>query len=367
MKSASTALRQLLSSVFAAAAALAVGIVCIGLSGFPAKASLRTMLVGAAGSSQAWAATLNEVVPLVLVALAWIVAIRAGRINIGFQGQMLGGAMCATVVGIYLPTGGSHVGLVAAVIASSLGGAVLSGLAAALAHWRGVPEIISTLLMSFMMVQVVAWAIRGPLNEPHQSLPQTSPVRSGARWPTLISETPLHYDILLSIGLACVVAWALRSTTFGWRARMSGDNPEAAQHVGINTSTVGIVAMLLSGGLAGIAGGSLVLSSLLGNLVDGVDGGFGLEGIAVALLAGNSAIACIPAAILLAGVDQGGALTEANLAVPSALVGIVQGLVIVAVAAAANLRTGVIRRTWLTIRDALPNRATVRSAREVTQ
>jgi simple sugar transport system permease protein len=97
------ALRQVLTSVLAAAAALAAGIVCIGLSGFPAKASAHTMLVGAVGSTQAWAATLNEVVPLILVALAWIVAIRAGRINIGFQGQMLGGAICATVVGVHLP------------------------------------------------------------------------------------------------------------------------------------------------------------------------------------------------------------------------------------------------------------------------
>lgn len=355
-------LRRLMHSVAAAAIAVAAGILCVHISGFPAAESANSLLVGAVGSTQAWGATLNEVVPLLLVGLAWIVAIRAARINVGFQGQMLAGAICATWTGTHL-TGGSHVELVVAVIAAAAGGAFLAGIAAALAQWRGVPEIISTLLLSFIMVQAVAWLIRGPMMQPGQDLPQSSPVDAGAAWPTLLSGTPLHYDILLAVGLAVLVAWAFRSTRAGWRVRMTGDNPEAAQHAGIATARVGLAAMLVSGALSGVAGGSLVLSSLLGNLVDGVDGGFGLVGIAVALLAGNSALACIPAAVLLAGLDQGGALMESTSGVPPTLVGIVQGLVIIGVAVAAHLHTGVFTKTWTALRQSLPGTVRVRAPR----
>lgn len=356
-------LRRLVRSVAAAALAIAVGILCISISGFPAAESAQSLLVGAVGSTQAWGATLNEVVPLVLIGLAWIVAIRAARINIGFQGQMLAGAICATFTGTHVATGVGHVGLAIAVVAAAAGGAVLAGIAAGLAQWRGVPEIISTLLLNFIMVQVVAWLIRGPMMQPGQELPQSSSVDAGAVWPTLLSGTPLHYDILLAVGLAILVAWAFKSTRAGWRVRMTGDNAEAAQHAGIATSRVGIGAMLVSGALSGIAGGSLVLSSLLGNLVEGIDGGFGLVGIAVALLAGNSALACIPAAVLLAGLHQGGALMETTSGVPPTLVGIIQGLVIIAVAVAANIQTGVLSKTWLVLRQSLTNAAGIRAPR----
>jgi simple sugar transport system permease protein len=152
-----------------------------------------------------------------------------------------------------------------------------------------------------------------------------------------VAATALSWDLPLVVALAVGVAFLVRNTSFGFNLRATGENEPAARAAGIRTKRITVLALLLSGAFAGLAGSSLILGGEAGNMADNFSAGYGFEGIVVALLARNSALASIPAALVLAALRQGGGLMEARVGVPSALVGITQGVIIIAIAGAAFL------------------------------
>ncbi len=189
---------------------------------------------------------------------------------------------------------------------------MLGGVAAWLWARRGVNDFIATLLLTLIMVQVVSWLANGPMEEPTGTLGQSSPVADSARWPLLLPRTTLRADILLVIVLVVLVAYVLRRTVVGYRLRLTGANPAAACATGTRTRLVGVAALCASAAAAGIAGSSLVIAAPAGNLAPGFSANYGFDGIVVALLARNSPLGCIPAALLLAALRQGGGLLEAR-------------------------------------------------------
>ena len=326
---------QVLGQLAVASIALAIGIglslVVVALSGASASAAVEALLRGAFGSKDALLSTIVEMLPLILVALAWIVALSSGLFNVGMPGQMILGGIGAAVVALKIPLPpGIHLGV--AVLGGAIGGMLWVGIATLLWAWRGVNEIISTLLLNFVAVEVLAWVLRGPLQEPGSPFFQTAPLPNGSTWPSLAPRAGLGADVFLVGFLVVAVAIVMRSTTFGLRLRLTAGNERAARRAGIATRTVRVTAMLWSGALAGVAGSSLVLSGQLHVLTDGFQGTYGLDGIAVALLAANSAIATVPAALLFAALIQGGGLMETEVGVPSSLVSVTAGVVIIAVA-----------------------------------
>lgn len=320
------------TSVAALGIGLGASLCVVALSGASPGAALSSLFRGAFGSEDAVLSTTVQMLPLILVALAWIVALSGGLFNVGMIGQMILGGVGAATVALEIPLpSGLH--LAGAVIGGAVAGMLWAGLSTLLWVWRGVNEIISTLLLNFVAIQVLAWLLRGPLQEPGSPFFQTAPLPDSATWPSLAPRAGLGADVFLVAALVVLVAVVLRGTTFGLRLRLTAANEQAAQKAGISTRTVRVGAMLWSGSLAGVAGSSLVLSGQLHVLTDGFQGMYGLDGIAVALLARNSALATVPAALLFAGLIQGGGVMEAEVGVPSSLVSITAGIVIVAVAA----------------------------------
>ena len=323
-------------SLTAAVIAFAASMAIVAASGHSAASAVETFWDGAFGGSAQIGGTFSKMVPLCLVACGWIIAFSARRLNVGFEGQLLIGSAVATAVGLAIVSLPLPVHLPLAIAAGAIGGAAFAGIAALLWARRGVNEVISTLLLNLIAIQFVSWLIRGPLAREGFSI-RTDAVEPSARWPVLLERSPLTWDVVLIPIAVAGTHLLLRRTVFGFHLRLTGANELTARHAGVDTIRMGAYALLLSGGLAGIAGSSLVLASETHSLSDGISAGYGFEGIVVALLARNSPIGVIPAALLFAMFRQSGGLLEARLGIASELVLITQGVVVLLVAGAAFL------------------------------
>jgi len=322
-------------SILAVAVGLAVSFAIIAFNGDPPGEAAEALFDGAFGSKKQAAATVARSLPLILVALGWIVAFSARRINVGLEGQMIVGGITGTCAALYLPGIPAPLHLLVALLVGIVGGAIYAGIAAGLWAWRGVNEIVSTLLMNFIALQLLSWVVRGPMKAPGVRSNRSAIIPDSAQWPNLIEKSPLNIDVFMVVGLVATVAWMLRHTTFGMRLRLTGANVEAARAAGVRTLSISMMALMVSGGLAGLAGAGLVLGGETEVMSEGFASSFGLEGIVVALLALNAPYAAIPAALLLASLRQGGGLMEARLGVPAELTLVTQGVVLLFVTGSA--------------------------------
>lgn len=323
-------------SVLVAAAALLVAMVFVVAAGVSPSRGASAFLDGAFGTQLNYAGTLSKMVPLTLVALAWIVVFRAGRFHVGFPGQILIGGLFVSVVAlkISLP---AVVHLPLVLLAGMAGGAAWAAVAAWLWARRGVNEILSTLLLNLVAIQILAWWVRTPFHDKTTPLPLTPPLPDSARWPSMIVNTQLHWDVVLIPIAVAVMAFLLARTSFGFRVRLVGANEHVARHAGVSPSAVGSGAIILSGALAGLAGSSLVAAGQTPAMGEDFGASYGFTGIAVALLARNSPVGVLPAALLFAALAQGGGVMEGTVGVSSSLVDFIQGLMIVLVLAATTI------------------------------
>ncbi len=318
-------------------AALLVAAMVLALAGAPPLEALGALLSGSLGGRIQLARTFSFLLPLVLIALAWIIAFTTKRINLGLEGQIIVGGIAATLIGLHLgalPTG-------AHIAAGMLGGAAAGAFYAGIAAWfwakRDVNEIISTLMLTLIAAEALSWLVRGPMQEPGVVFPRSSEVAETAQWGTIVANSALTWDILLVPLAVVAVAFLQNRTTFGLTLRIAGANPTAARRVGINTVRINASGLILSGGIAGVVGASLILGGETARMGDGFSAGFGFEGIVVALVARNNPIGAVPAALLFAILDSGSGFMETRVGVASELVYVTQGLVILFVAGAAYL------------------------------
>ena len=316
-------------------AALLVGLAFIVASGVSAGDAVGAFVQGVVGSDLNIAATVRKMVPLTLVALGWIVAFRASRFHVGFPGQILLGGLFISVVALKVPLPGVlHLPLT--MLAGMAGGALFAGIAAWLWARRGVNEILSTLLLNLVAAQILAWWVRQPFHDPSTPLPLTRPLPESSRWPVIIPDTQLHWDIVLIPLAVAAVYFLLNQTTLGLRLRLVGANEKMARFAGISPSVVGALAIVVSGALAGLAAGSLVLAGTTAAMGEDMGAGYGFTGIAVALVARNSTVGVVPSALLFAALDQGGGGLAATIGINASLVTFIQGLMICLVLAATS-------------------------------
>jgi simple sugar transport system permease protein len=316
--------------------ALAIALVFIAIYGVSPGRAISAFAQGAFSGNFNLGSTISKMVPLTMVALGWIVAFRGGRIQVGFPGQIITGGIFASIVAlkISLPI---WLHLPLTVAAGMLGGGLCAWVAAWLWAKRGVNEILSTLLINLVMAQILDWWVQSPFHDPSTPLPQTRALPTSALYPVLLTNTDLHWDIILLPVLVGAVAFVLARTVWGFKVRVCGANPLVAKHSGISPTRIGTQAMFISGALAGLAGASLVLAGTTPAMGEVFEGGVGFNGIAVALLARNSPWGVLPAALLFAALAQGGQVMQATVNISSELVGIIQGLMIMLVLAATTM------------------------------
>lgn len=329
------------------ALALAVLALLLAAAGYDVGASLRALWRGAAGSPDAVvSATLVRATPLLFTGLAIAIAFRAGVLNIGADGQLLVGAAAATMVGLSAPesSGVASIWWLSGLTAAALAGAGWAAVPAWLKRRFGALEVISTIMLNFVALQVVSLLVRGPLQEPTRIYPQSSPIAEAARLPLLPPGSRLHAGFVLGLGLAAVAAWVLRATAAGFRVRVTGANPAAAAVAAqIDTAQVQTRAFLVSGALAGLAGGAEVLGVTFA-LYENLSPGYGYTAIAVALLAGLHPLGVIASSIALGGLAAGAAAMQRDAGVPAGAAAVAEAVLVLALLAARALATD--RARW---------------------
>lgn len=323
--------------VFATLAALLVGAMMLLLLKVNPIEAYGALWEGAFGSSNAFAETLVKATPLLLVALGICISFRGDVINIGGEGQMIMGALLATWVGLTFTGLPGWLVITLSMLSGFLGGAVWGGIPGILKAYFRVNEILSTVMMNAIAVQLMNYLLRGPMIDPAQAqlaskIPQTAPLLDIFRLPRLV-PTRLHLGTLIAVILAILVYILLWRTTLGYRIRAVGQNPHAARYAGIKVQRYMVLALLLSGAFSGLAGATQIYGVNYRMITDGSASGFtgsaGFNGIVAALFGQLHPIWSIPASILFGALLVGANKMQRMVQVPSALVIALNGLVVV--------------------------------------
>ena len=295
---------------------------------------------GSLGTSSALlSGTLVRAIPLAILGVALSVAFRAGVFNIGGEGQLALGAIAATVVALNTAMLGT-LSPVAALLAATVVGGLWASIAAFL-RWRfDVLEVISTIMLNFVALNLVSYLVRGPLQEPTGVYPQTETLPGVTVLPRLWPETRLHAGLLIAVAVAVAAGWFVARTAAGFRLRLVGASPTAALTTGrVPVKRVRFGALVASGALAGLAGG-IEVTGVTYALYENLSPGYGFSAIAVALLARLHPVGVLPSALLFATLETGALGMQRDAGIPSVVALAIEALIILVVVAASgvNLR-----------------------------
>jgi ABC-type uncharacterized transport system permease subunit len=300
-----TAALRIAAPLASIVAALALATVPLAAAGAPIAKAFALMAEGAAGSAFAITETLTRATPLVFTGLAAAIAFRARLYNIGAEGQLYAGALAAAAVGSGAVQAPAPLLVPMILLAAALAGALLMLGPALLKVRLGIDEVVTTLLLNFVVLLFVQMMLEGALKDPMGGgWPQSAPIEDAGMLPPLVERMRLHAGFLIALAASLFGQVVMSRTVLGLKIKVVGESPAAARFAGIGVAGVTIGVALLSGGLAGLAGASEV-AGLKGYLTADLSRGFGYAGIVVAMLAGLQPLACVPAAIFLAAVFVG--------------------------------------------------------------
>ncbi len=310
---------MVVAPILAVLVALALSGVLIALAGAPVLEAYARIVQGAFGSRLALTETLTRTTPLILTGLAVAVAFRAKVWNIGAEGQLYVGALTAAYLGSQLGLAGfPGIALIPAVmIAGALAGMVLLLVPLALRLRFGVDEVVTTLLLNFVVLLFVSMMIEGPMKDPLAfGWPQSVPVVAEAQLPKLLERSRLHVGLLIAVVVAIVVHVVQSRTAYGLESRAAGLNPAAARFAGVPLGRTLVKVACWSGGLAGLAGAIEVIG-VKGYVTTDLSPGYGYAGIIVAMLANLQPLAVVAAALFAAMMFVGSDSMSRALGVPS--------------------------------------------------
>jgi ABC-type uncharacterized transport system permease subunit len=335
--------------VLSVIAALVIGAIMLILLGADPIEGYSAMLRGAFGSGNALTATILKATPLLLVGVGIVIAFRANVINIGAEGQMVLGGLFATMAALYLPEMPSVIMIPTVLFAGILGGAVWGWIPGMLKAYYRVNEILSSIMLNIVAVQLMNYLLRGPLIDPAEiergtRIPQTERLAESADLPLLFGSGRFHIGPIIAVLAAIGAYFLLWRTPLGFRLRAVGLSEHASRYAGIPVRRTIVLALTLSGAMAGLAGAILVFGSESHRMVTdgstmGFTGGAGFNGIVAALFGGLHPLWTIPASFLFGGLLVGGNVLQRTVQVPSALIIAINGLVVIFVVAADRYRT----------------------------
>jgi simple sugar transport system permease protein len=356
--------QQLLVPILAILLALAVGAVIMVLSSPLIDGEIdwtiwitayQALIEGSIGSKNALHQTLVEAAPLILAGLAVGLGFKAGLFNIGAQGQFLMGGFAAAVVGGVLAGASPFVAVIAAVIAGLAVGAFYGFIPGALKAFTGAHEVVTTIMLNYVAIFIIAYAVAGPLRDPVATFARTIDVGAarlpvldipGLPWPLDFLETRnLHLGVFLAFAAVPVVWWLLFRSTLGFEIRTVGANPDAARYAGMRPRFLVVLTMTLSGLLAGLAG-TIQILGISGYMPASYVTNVGFDAIAVALLGRSHPVGILFAALLFGAMKAGSGLMQIEAGIPVQMVDVLTGTILF------FLAIDVLIRKWFRIRSA---------------
>lgn len=322
----------LVPAVLALVSAFAVITLGLWLTGMSPFSIFSALLAGAAGDQYRLTETFVKACPLLYTGLAVMLSLHAGVWNIGAEGQLLLGALATAWVGSYTASVSPALGVPLVCGAAMLAGSLWAGCAALLKSKRRVNEVISTIMLNFIAAGLVSYCVHGPLMEAEARYPQTDLLPLAARLPRLLPPTRLHLGVPLALCTAAVVWVLLFRTKAGFKIRATGANPRAARFAGIQVEQQYSRVLLLSGALAGLAGG-IEVSGVTQRLYEKFSPGYGYTAIAVALVGQRSPAGVVLAALFFGALEAGASNVQRAAGVSSVLVTVIQATVVFFLAA----------------------------------
>jgi simple sugar transport system permease protein len=319
--------------------ALLIGAIMLALLGANPLQAYAALVAGVFGSVSGITQALVKATPLLLVGLGICIAFRASVINIGGEGQIIAGALMATWFPLTFRTWPGWLLIPTTLIMGFLAGAAWGFVPGILKARLNVNEILSTVMMNAIAVQLMNMLIRGPLIDPAgitagTYLAQSERLPEQVWLPRLIPQTLLHAGAILAVLLALAVYIFLWRTTIGYRIRAVGLNPDATRYAGLNVPFYQALSLTLAGGFAGLAGVVEVLG-VQHRLLEGITSGYGFSGIVAALFGGLHPLGLIPASALFGALLVGADKMQRAVQVPSALIDTILGLVVLFVVGSA--------------------------------
>lgn len=290
----------------------------------------RYFFYGIFGNVYGFGETFNKFIPLLCCALSFSIAQKSGFFNLGCEGQFYMGALGTVLVGLHLTSLPPILHITLAILAGILGGAFLSAVAGVLKIFFRANELLSTMMLNYLMTLFISLLVSGVLKDPKSYMEQTAAIAGNIRLPIILNGSRLHMGIFIAL-LATLFIWFLQQRTVpGFEMRLSGANPKSARYAGVNARKSLILVIIISGALSGL-GGAL---ELLGNqykLMVGFSNNYGFDAIGIAVMGQYNPIGIILASFLFAALRVGTSSMQRGVGVPLPLLYILQGVIIIAV------------------------------------
>ena len=307
--------------------AFVCGGILIGLSGFPPLEAYGALIYGTLGNLSFFSEVLVKTVPLLLAGLGLTFSNRAQVFSIGAEGQIFLGALGAAAVGLFLGSLPAYAAIPLCMAAGMVLGGAWGGIAGWLKVRMNANEIITTLMMNYIAIELVRYLVSGPWRDPKTVEPFTAQITAGAWLPLLIPRTRLHLGLIFALAAVALVWWLIRRTVLGYQLTVSGSNPSAAEASGINVGRIVVISMLISGGLCGLAGAT-ELMGIHHRLIEEISPGYGYTAIIIAILGRGKPLRVLFAAFFFAMLTVGADGMRRAMGIPVAVGIILQALVL---------------------------------------
>lgn len=271
---------------------------------------------------------LTKATPLIIVGVGVAFAAVGGCNNLGGEGQMYVGTLGAILVAT--SPWGKSIGVLAiplGMLAGALFGAIWGGFAGFMKAYYGSNELIVTIMLNYISLQLIAYLVHGPIMEPGGVNPQSAAISEAAQLPKLIPGTRAHIGLLIAIACVLLYWFVCKYTQFGYNLRIVGKSPKAAQYAGCNVKRYRFISMVLAGGFAGLAG-AVEIFGVQYRLIEGICESMGITGMVVALIGCLNPLGLVAAAVMMAGLDAGAEKMQISCGVPVTLVDILQGIIV---------------------------------------
>ncbi|MEJ2010618.1 MAG: ABC transporter permease [Anaerolineales bacterium] len=283
--------------------------------------------------------SLTASTPFIFASLAVALGFRSGVFNIGAEGQLFVGAIFSAFVGYAITGLPAIIHIPLALLAGALGGAIWGFIPGWLKAKTGGHEVINTIMMNYVAFRLSDWLLSGPMQRPESFNPVSPTIQPSAMLPRFFqSPIRFHLGFFIALAVAWLVYWLLFRTRWGFDLRSVGLNPRASRYAGMSIVTVTVMAMSLSGALAGLAGTNEVLG-LNHNLAMAFSSGYGFDSIALALLGKNHPLGVVLASLLFGTLRTGATRMQVVAQIPIDIITVLQAFILIFIAAPAIIRT----------------------------
>jgi len=335
--------KELVSTLIILVITFLLAAIFIMVAKYDPTAAFNSFFRGIFGSLHGFAEIMVRATPLILAGLGVSVAFKTGFFNIGAEGQLYMGAIAITCVGVFLPPMPAMLHITVAIAAGFLLGGLWAVIPGFLKAKYGVSEVINTIMLNYIAINILGILVRTVLKNTESALPYSATLAKSLTFPLLLYPTRLHSGIILAFVCAFLIYIIMKKTTIGYELRVVGFNKRAGTCSGISVYKNIVLASLISGGLAGLAGVSEI-AGVHHRLLEGISPGYGYIAIIVALMGRNHPLGVIISAIGLSALQVGANSMQRQAGIPTSITSILMGVIVLLVLSKNIMFHGILKK-----------------------